>query len=386
MSSTMLKNSFSLVSLFIVAVLAALLYPHRTTIRHIITGDVYAKGCDVTHPPKLRLSEVRACDEVDKDHEPCVVRNAVYGDQISQFLNNVADQKFMMKPIIEDEGIIGNILMEAKSFATANRTSCSLNDLTTQKDGCVDVYAGFKSLNYSDYSPLANAELELKDYMRTDIFIGRPKVPKVTASFHSNNFEQSSSLQVMGDKIWLLMKPRDYFEVFGAYALGAYNAAFSVCLNDLERVELQAVHAKPGDLLRFPKAWTHAIYSLPGPNMMINFRQFVFNPFSVRDVLSLIGHAVSQSSVGFFGGEHCDPATFGKTSFGMGHPRPHISQKLHMEQDLRCVDAFNNNIKNYKAHARHVACEDESINAAMLKDIEEFLYSSNTASAAAVRA
>ncbi|CAE7572746.1 unnamed protein product, partial [Symbiodinium microadriaticum] len=280
-----MANSF-LILIILTVVLAVLLYPYPNTLYFLFTGQHTIKAnCDF-RTPKLNLVNVKDC-AVAGPEEPCVVRNGVSDDQVKQFLTENGHQRFVVKDLPTSSNI-GNPLMEPVRFSTITTRVCSFEDLIGEAEDCVNVYSGFKSLNYTHYMTLGSDHLKLQDYTRTDIFLGSPEKDTVTASFHSNNFEKSSTLQLHGEKIWLMMSREDYQNPIGAYSIGAYNAAHSVCVSDLEKVTLQAVHTYPGDILNFPKAYPHHIYSLKGPNIMINFRSFHWHPWKVRDLLSLV--------------------------------------------------------------------------------------------------
>mmetsp|Transcript_12928 Transcript_12928/g.19446 ORF Transcript_12928/g.19446 Transcript_12928/m.19446 type:complete len:376 (+) Transcript_12928:126-1253(+) len=355
--------------------LAYVLYPYRMSLLYIVTMNPrrIKPGCTPT-VPKLNLEHIKSCDEIVPDSEPCVIRNAVPREQLDQFIANVGDNNFNLKRI-PSEGRMGNPLMEPHYLGTDNRADCSVNDLINRNPACLDHYTGFKSLNYSHYTVLNNTNLDLNDFSRTDIFIGYPAKPKVTASFHSNSFEKSSTLQLVGEKEWLMMKPTDYFGLFQAFALGAYNAAYSVCVNDLEKITMQTVRTGPGDILRFPKAWPHHIYSLEGPNVMINFRSFDMRPWLPQDFVAVISEIVSafNSKDIRIRTEFCNPDEATPTNYGQENPKPHFFQRLHKPYDMRCVDIFNSNIVQYKNYAIANSIQSEDIDEGIFNQVHAYL-------------
>lgn len=362
----------ALITLILVGA-AYVLIPYDLTLNHIITLKVFSIGCSPSEP-KLTLVPVKSCSEVDVFKEPCVIRNAVPDENIDAFLTENGEEEFVVK-VFSNPEFIGNPLMEPSSLLTRDKETvkCTINEFINDKEVCKNAYTGFKSLNYSNYIALNTTAYNMEDFSRTDIFIGYPTETKVTASFHSNNFEKSTTIQITGEKIWLMMKPESYYTVFKAYALGAYNAAFNVCVNDLEKVELQTIHVFPGDLLSFPKAWPHHIYSIAGPNIMINFRQFYWHAWKLRDVLSMFGLISSRirqpSSID---ASKCNPATTALSSYGVGHPKFHFSQKVTINEDMRCTDLFEPSISRYKKIAREVSTQNAEIDRGIYNQVAAY--------------
>lgn len=344
-----------LLSLLVIIAIAILLYPHQRTIMHMITGNVYVHtDCGPLIPPKLNLKVVRECKDVpDLSKEPCVIRNAVSEEALQNFLHENGDQAFNVRNNSLEGNALGNPLSVKGSFVhSTDRTTCTINDLLNHEKRCIGLYTGFKSLNFSNYLSLNSSLMRIEDFVRTDIFMGYTTTDRVTASFHSNNFEKSSTLQILGEKVWLMMKPSDYYGTFKAYALGAYNAAFNVCSQDLSKVEMQTIHTFPGDVLVFPKAWAHHIYSRAGPNFMVNFRNTELHLWKIRDFLSLSAQVVAAVRMRFAGmkvvsEDSCDPATKSPTSFGQEHPNPSLFHKPFYKFDMRCGNQVNHFISVY---------------------------------------
>lgn len=360
----------------VVAMLGYVLYPHRMSLLYIATMNSgrIKPGC-TPHVPKMTLLPVKQCHEIDPDSEPCVIRNAVSSAQIQQYLDETGDLKFNLK-YIPSTGRMGNPLLEPKYFGTDQRRDCSINQLMARDAACSDHYTGFKSLNYTHYLSLNSSAVNLDEYSRTDIFVGSPTQPRVTASFHCNSFEQSTTLQLVGEKDWLMMRPVDFFGKLQAFALGAFNAAYSVCVNDLEDIPIQAVRTGPGDVLRFPKSWPHHIYTLPGPNLMINFRSFDIRPWFVKDVLSILSEvvsAVNTRGIKKIRTEFCSASDVSPTNYGQENPKPHFFQKVHKPYDMRCVDLFNPNIVNYKNYAIEHSIQSEEIDAKIYEQVASYL-------------
>jgi hypothetical protein len=358
-----------------IGVICAILYyyfsPLEYDVKFLITGNVYAKSCPSPTTPRLKLQTIRSCSEVDKEKEPCIVRNGVSKEQLDAFMTGSGHNGFVVKQMGTTEAI-GNPLMEPYGLDAEKRIYCTLNDLVEKNEKCKNMYAGFRSLNYSDYLPLNNSNVDLNDVTRSDIFIGYPATTQVTAGFHSNNFEKSITVQIVGEKVWLTMRPEDFFGVLGGYSIGAYNAARDVCVNQLEKFEMQTVRTGPGDILSFPKAWPHHIYSIAGPNIMINFRGVEVRP-TPRDILSVLSAIVGGRKAGFLDANYCDQDLMAPTSYGMNNPRPHLLQKAHMRFDMRCTDVFNNNIYNYKKLAREVSVQRPEIDQAIFDQVTAYI-------------
>ena len=354
----------------VVAFLAYCLYPLHLSVKFLLTGKVMAQGCENPTTPTLRLRKVRSCNEVDPTKEPCVIRNAVSQEQLDAFMAESGDNGFVVKEI-NTGVVIGNPLLEPNALDTENRRYCTLNEIAAENEKCLDMYAGFRSLNYSNYVALNSSSLDLARFSRTDIFLGYMSKTQVTASFHSNNFERSSTLQVVGKKDWLLMSPQAYMDHIQAYSLGAYNAAHNVCVNALDKMELQTVRTGPGDVMNFPKAWPHHIYSIAGPNIMINFRSVEMNLIP-RDILSVASTIAAGKSGGFLNTAFCDPSITHPTSYGMGNPLPHWTHAAHRKYDMRCTDLFNKNIYRYKEEARARSVQKPEIDQAIYDQVNLF--------------
>jgi hypothetical protein len=365
-----MANTFLFLVILSVGI-AYVMLPYKTTFQFLFTGKHSIKpDCDF-RTPKLNLEPVKECS-VAGPNEPCIIRNGVSTEMVDKFLSDNGEQRFIVKDLPTSDNI-GNPLMEPVRFSSITTTSCSFSELIGGKEGCTNVYSGFKSLNFSHYLPLNNSDLRLEDYTRTDIFLGSPSKDTVTASFHSNNFEKSSTLQLYGEKIWLMMKPEDYYETIGAYTVGAYNAAWSVCVSDLEKITLKAVHTYPGDILNFPKAYPHHIYSLAGPNIMINFRSFHWHAWKLRDLLSLVISQLTKGDGGLVDTKNCGADT-SPSSYGNGNPGDiHMSTKLHLEHDMRCTDIFNKNIHNYKIYAQENSQQSAEVDRDIFDQVGAFL-------------
>lgn len=352
-------GSLPIILFGVMSALAWVLYPYKHLVMFILTGKVNIReSCPLPDsPPKLTFLEVKNCADVDETKEPCVVRNAVSQSKIDQFIKESGDNLFLVK----DEagvGVLGNPLIEGRftkenNDFVAESHMCSINDLINHKKECINTYAGFKSLNYSNYVPLDTKKdgvLDIDTITRTDIFLGHPENTAVTASFHSNNFEKSATLQIVGGKVWLMMPKESYFDLFQATAVGSYNAAANVCTEDLAKVPLQAIKTVPGDIMKFPKAYPHHIYTLGGPNVMINFRNFEINPFNPRDVLSLIAQGAKvKPGLEMKECEATDDQPVAPTSFAQNNiGASFFAKNMFGDMDMRCISAVNTLIIKYK--------------------------------------
>jgi hypothetical protein len=202
----------------------------------------------------------------------------------------------------------------------------------------------------------------------------------VTASFHSNSFERSSTLQLLGEKVWMMMSPDEFEGIIGAYPLGAYNAAYNLCTEDLAKLTtLQAVHTKPGDKMSFPKAWPHNIYTLAGPNIMVNFRGDRL-ALEKRDLLAVaMNFLVSDVNVELVDHlNYCDLLHNSKpTSYGHGRPgKPHFSMKFLASLDLRCASVFgfaNRETIAYKNSVSQRISRDHDVDANIWSQVKHFV-------------
>ena len=123
---------YGLVALF--AVLGLVLYPHRLSLLHIITGEVFIQttDCGPLIPPKLNLLSVRDCSEsgVDKKVEPCIMRQVVNQSGLDEFIQGMGQEKFPLRRVGYENQRLGNPLHEpVNNFATPDQEQCSLNDI-----------------------------------------------------------------------------------------------------------------------------------------------------------------------------------------------------------------------------------------------------------------
>lgn len=368
--------------LFLAVSLGVALYPHRLSIFHTLTGNVYMRStdCGPMIPPKMDLHAVRECSEVDKKLEPCIMRNVVSPSGIEEYLNGMGDYEFPLRRVAYEGQRIGNPLHEpVNNFGSSDRLMCSMNDIMNEEK-CSGYFTGFKALNFSEHLPLNSSEFKIEDFIRSDLFIGNPINDQATTTFHSNSFEESHAMQLVGEKVWLLMKPEDYFTTFQAYSLGAYNAAFNICPQDLGKVEIQAVVAHPGDALSFPKSWTHHIYTRKGPNLMINFRNNVVKPWLLRDLIAFTAQLTSNvrakffTDTPYFSDANCKPETSFPTNYGRGHPIPSVVHKAHYDLDMRCSDLFNPYIIEYKRQLIESFEGSNEFDADIYQQVLDFLH------------
>ena len=381
------------VAVVAVAFAAMVLSPFKLSILHMLTGNVYVNtDCGPPTAPTLKLRHVRECGKVpDRSKEPCVVRNAFSESAIESFFAENGDYPFTLKRITDQESMLGNPLSESYNHVgTDDKLKCSMNNLMRKDERCAGYYTGFKSLNFSNYLAFNNSNFNIEQFVRTDLFLGYLTSDKVTATFHSNSFEKSQTVQLVGEKVWLLMRPEDYFSVFQAYALGAYNAAYNLCSKDLEKVEILTVHTHPGDILIFPKAWAHHIYTRAGPNIMITFRRDEIHPWKLRDLVAVATQIVGGvrgvvkarllgEKVSYISEDHCDPATRAPTSFGRGHPHPSFAHKGHYNTDMRCGELFNPYTKAYKERVTKEHQHSSEVDESIYNQIFEFLGDSRSA-------
>jgi hypothetical protein len=211
------------------AVLLFSLVPHCLTLYFIITGNYPLRSCSNEQSPELHFSSVKSCHHVEMDskgipiHEPCVVRNAVSQSSLDEFIVLNADQEFMIKQGFVSSGRIGNPLVDTTFNKNSTRVICSMaNIIDRTKQDCYnnDVYSGFKSLNYTHYISLNSTHLNLAHATRSDIFLGSLQSPHVTAKFHANYYERSQTLQVVGEKLWMLVSPKEFREILDSFAIG----------------------------------------------------------------------------------------------------------------------------------------------------------------------
>lgn len=348
--------------MFVVVLIGGIkLHPYQHAIRFLLSGTYSRKTCkNPTKAPKLNLVQVEQCTPgVDrtKVKKPCVIRNKVSPKVLKKFSDSISDEKLVVQNV-ETEEIghpldgIGHLMM------LENAPHCSLNDMLLNTSECYNTYTGFKSLNYSHFLPLEKDDsgINLNEFDRVDIFFGNLKKATVTAKFHANVLERSSTLQITGEKMWLLMKPQDFLSKLGVYYIGPYNALHSACAEDLENIELSAIHTQPGDMLLFPINWPHIIYTLPGPNLMLNFRNNI-----IRLAMStsfLIGYGIRAALTGrikkqTFDVSNCRPEEQKITSFLIGHPNPLSLYNEFSKYDLRCTNSLNWDVLNYINFSSH---------------------------------
>ena len=218
----------------VVVALAALLFtlaPHRLSVYFLVTGEYPLRSCSVNQIPKMHFSSVKSCDEVELDskgipmHEPCVVREAVDQHSLAEFVALNGNQEFMLTKGFISSRRIGNPLVDTSFNKNSTRVVCSMDNIigrTKQECYDSDVYSGFKSLNFTHYTSLNSTFLNLEEATRSDIFLGSLLSPHVTAKFHANYYERSQTLQVVGEKLWMLVSPTEFREVLDSFSIGNY--------------------------------------------------------------------------------------------------------------------------------------------------------------------
>lgn len=155
--------------------------------------------------------------------EPCVVRGAVDQSRLAEFIALNGDQEFMLTKGFVSNGRIGNPLLDTSFNKNSTRVLCSMDNIIGRtKPACYEsnVYSGFKSLNFTHYTSLNSSSLNLEHATRSDIFLGSLLSPHVTAKFHANYYERSQTLQVVGEKLWMLVSPTEFREVLDSFSIG----------------------------------------------------------------------------------------------------------------------------------------------------------------------
>lgn len=113
----------------------------------------------------------------------------------------------------------------------------------------------------------------------------------------------SMAYQLAGTKKWLLHNHEESTsEYFYQSGWGLYPTCLSSFLSGI-KTPYTAVTG-PGDILFFPFAWQHLVFTEPGPNVMTNIRKvakpqlsFLFNRFSLSSMVKIILFDITKKDI-----------------------------------------------------------------------------------------
>jgi hypothetical protein len=129
-----------------------------------------------------------------------------------------------------------------------------------------------------------NLPFSVKDTNFEHAFVSNLETPTITAALHGNHITDSMAVQFVGKKIWIFLPPSTWTGLMHAtYAGGAGLLKRSPPPGSPS--EMYVYLSQPGDVLHFPSSWGHAVFTLEGPNFLMNFRKlhlgnFLNQPFN----------------------------------------------------------------------------------------------------------
>lgn len=118
----------------------------------------------------------------------------------------------------------------------------------------------------------------VKDTNFEHAFISNLPAPAITAPLHGNHLSDSLAVQFAGVKIWVFFPPTTWSDLMHAtYACSA--GMMKQAPPQDSSPEMYVYLSQPGDLLHFPNTWGHAVFTMQGPNFLMNFRKVHFGNF-----------------------------------------------------------------------------------------------------------
>jgi len=280
---------------------------------------------------------------------PCVFRGAVSDTDLDGFVRLNKDQRYSTRGFSSGVGSYthGGAGLDALKLDDEGTRQTTLGRLV-HHGSARGTYRSVLSFNYSSYAPILQPLTDAGMFEgvpfpdRADIFLGDLEQDKATAKFHVEQFEVSTTVQVVGDKLWSFMTPACWHREMQTMRLGAVAYPYYVAADAWERCEVTTILARPGDVVVFPKAWPHMLHTMAGPNIMVNFRSDAVDLTSPVDVAVLMMVKILQTRATKI--STCSAAAEAPSTFAHGGaptPSTWIGRKKHAllkggrELDLR---------------------------------------------------
>lgn len=308
----------------------------REELQSVFTSVDTAVGWNTnqSYMPKFRFQQLETCNKENLYVRVCVVRKALDSSVLESFVRN------------NEDGVLSLVREQSEALDSGSFHRKPMTKSLNDEDGAVIVtigellrgaaprtYKGFGSFNYSSYADILNPVKEKGLFEgqefpdRADIFAGDPSTTMVTASFHANHLEMSTTVQVVGEKLWNFITPQCWFHELKGYHIGiGFLAMADMSMETLERCTVTSTVAAPGDVIVFAKAWPHQIYTLPGPNLMVNLRSDAFNFRRPYDIIAAMLGVLTRLRTGESNPIRCNPnAALAPTAFSHGAPDPNTT-------------------------------------------------------------
>jgi len=252
--------------------------------------------------PQLQLQHAPVCNESTMRIVPCVFRGAVSDTDLDGFVRLNSDQEISTRGVASDavgsytHGGAGPEAMKLDEEGTRQTTLGHL----VHHGSARGTYRPILSFNYSSYAPILQPLTDAGMFEgvpfpdRSDTFLGDLEHDKATTVMHINQFEVSTTVQVVGDKLWSFMTPACWHREMRTFRVGPMAFPYYVAADAWERCEVTTVLARPGDVVVFPRGWPHQLYTMAGPNIMVNFRSDAVDVTSPVDVAAMMVSKILQ--------------------------------------------------------------------------------------------
>lgn len=107
-------------------------------------------------------------------------------------------------------------------------------------------------------------------------FFGNFEKGRLTASLHANPLTNSVGIHVIGHKLWLFFDTKTYTDGF----YGTPSTPLMLPRKaPTEPYKVYWMISRPGDVVFFPEAYAHIVYTFEGPSAMINYRKLTIQNF-----------------------------------------------------------------------------------------------------------
>eukprot|EP00312_Isochrysidales_sp_CCMP1244_P025476 CAMPEP_0202790500 /NCGR_PEP_ID=MMETSP1388-20130828/79573_1 /ASSEMBLY_ACC=CAM_ASM_000864 /TAXON_ID=37098 /ORGANISM="Isochrysis sp, Strain CCMP1244" /LENGTH=369 /DNA_ID=CAMNT_0049460231 /DNA_START=33 /DNA_END=1142 /DNA_ORIENTATION=- len=245
--------------------------------------------------PRLKLRQAWTCTPSTMRVEPCVLRGALSKAELDGFVRLNKHQEFSVRDVASTVGSFtyAGTGMNAIRLDADDTRQTTLGRLV-HHGSARGTYRNAAAFNYSSYAPILRSLMDAGVFEgtpypdRADTFLGDLPRDKATAMMHSEPLEVSTSVQLVGEKLWNFMTPDCWSREQQTFQVGAAYYAYYVGADAWERCEVTSVLARPGDVVIIPKAWPHQLFTLAGPNVMANFRSDAVDLTNPVDVAALI--------------------------------------------------------------------------------------------------
>jgi hypothetical protein len=110
-------------------------------------------------------------------------------------------------------------------------------------------------------------------------FFGNFKNGRITAQIHANPLTSSMAMQAVGYKLWFFISPDLSLSKDGFDGGLTTPVLFPKRAPTRPAYTIHYAISGPGDLIFFPQAMSHIVYTFEGPNALMNFRKLFISNF-----------------------------------------------------------------------------------------------------------